>query len=186
MARKLKATAALREWTKQSKIRMVAAFGGRCAICQYSKCIKALEFHHLDPNEKDFHFNVRITNKTWPKICAELRKCVLLCANCHREVHHKVVKIPKDAPKFNEEYSDYHAKKDPSIMNRCPVCKELKMKYKITCSLSCAAKYKPSVNWENFNLEEFIQKGYTINEIADKIGVSAKTVSTKLSKMGLR
>lgn len=186
MVKRLKATAALREWTKQSKIRMAAAFGSKCAICSYSKCIQALEFHHIDPDEKDFHFNVRITHKSWPKICAELRKCVLLCANCHREVHNKITKIPNDAPKFNEEYSDYQAKNDPAIMNTCPVCKGSKMKYNITCSLSCAAKYRPSVDWSNINLEELIQKGYTTNQIADTIGVSAKTISTKLTKLGLK
>lgn len=186
MVHKLKATDALREWSKQSKLRMVAAFGSRCAICTYAKCIQALEFHHLDPNEKDFHFNVRVTHKSWPKICAELRKCVLLCANCHREVHNKLIDIPHDAPKFDEEYADYHSKNDPSTMNICPVCGVLKMAYNTTCSLSCAAKYRPDVDWSTINLEEMVKQGCTVHQIADIIGVSAKTVSTKLEKLGLR
>ena len=32
----------------------VDAFGGKCGICDYDKCVEALEFHHLDPSQKDF------------------------------------------------------------------------------------------------------------------------------------
>ena len=28
--------------------------GGKCIRCGYNKCLKALEFHHLDPSKKDF------------------------------------------------------------------------------------------------------------------------------------
>lgn len=59
--------------------------GGKCNICGYSRCIKALEFHHLDPSEKDFSLSV--VSKSFESIKPELDKCVLLCANCHREVH---------------------------------------------------------------------------------------------------
>lgn len=59
--------------------------GGKCAICGYNRCLLALEFHHLDPLEKDFSISSRMTS--WKAIVKELDKCVLLCANCHREVH---------------------------------------------------------------------------------------------------
>lgn len=66
------------------KERAVAYLGGRCNICGYDKCPSAFDFHHIDPTEKDFV----ISSKTsWEAIEPELRKCVLLCANCHREVH---------------------------------------------------------------------------------------------------
>lgn len=58
--------------------------GGRCQRCEYSKCIKALEFHHRDPTQKDFQI---CGIKAWSKVEQELQKCDLLCANCHREVH---------------------------------------------------------------------------------------------------
>ena len=58
--------------------------GGKCIVCGYNRCITALEFHHLDPSEKDF----AIGGKTiaWDKLKVELDKCVLVCANCHREI----------------------------------------------------------------------------------------------------
>lgn len=59
--------------------------GGSCARCGYNNCLKALEFHHLDPNKKDF----TISNDHFKLLDAveESKKCVLLCANCHRELH---------------------------------------------------------------------------------------------------
>ena len=60
-------------------------YGGKCMRCGYNKCIKALEFHHLDPSQKDF----TISNDHFKLIDAieESKKCIMLCANCHRELH---------------------------------------------------------------------------------------------------
>ena len=61
--------------------------GGKCVKCGYNKCIAALEFHHCNPAEKDFTIaNVKSYsfNET---IIKELDKCILVCSNCHREIH---------------------------------------------------------------------------------------------------
>jgi predicted HNH restriction endonuclease len=65
--------------------RVVAYLGGKCAICGYTYCTAALDAHHIDPLEKDFNISSRMTS--WKAIVRELDKCILLCANCHREVH---------------------------------------------------------------------------------------------------
>lgn len=56
-------------------------------MCGYSRCQAALEFHHLDPSEKDFGLSTNKTTKSLVKLIDELRKCILVCANCHREIH---------------------------------------------------------------------------------------------------
>lgn len=61
--------------------------GGKCQKCNYDKCNAALDFHHLDPNEKDFGIGEKGYTRSWEKIKIELDKCILLCANCHREIH---------------------------------------------------------------------------------------------------
>ena len=66
------------------KKRAVEAMGGKCQCCGYNKCLPALEFHHLDPSEKDFELSAKIS---WSQIEKELKKCVLLCSNCHKEAH---------------------------------------------------------------------------------------------------
>lgn len=60
--------------------------GGACLLCGYNKCSRALEFHHVNPEEKLFSISRDGNTRSWEKVKAELDKCVLLCANCHREV----------------------------------------------------------------------------------------------------
>lgn len=69
----------------KNKERAVELLGGKCIICGYNKCIRALEFHHLEAKNKEFSISANL-NKAWSKIEDELKKCVLVCANCHREV----------------------------------------------------------------------------------------------------
>lgn len=71
----------------QIKAQAVAYKGGKCSICGYDKCIQALEFHHLDTN-KDFGIGDNGYTRAWSKVKEELDKCILVCANCHREIHY--------------------------------------------------------------------------------------------------
>jgi DNA-binding CsgD family transcriptional regulator len=66
--------------------------GGKCIICNYNKCQGALEFHHLDPSIKDYNIS-RLWSYSWEIVEKELDKCVLLCANCHRELHAGLIKL---------------------------------------------------------------------------------------------
>jgi hypothetical protein len=60
--------------------------GGKCEKCGYHKCNRALEFHHLNSKEKEFTISgYKILS--WDKVKIELNKCILLCSNCHRELH---------------------------------------------------------------------------------------------------
>lgn len=61
--------------------------GGCCQVCGYNKCSRALEFHHLDPNTKEFGISKDGQTRGWTRVKKELDKCAILCANCHREVH---------------------------------------------------------------------------------------------------
>jgi predicted HNH restriction endonuclease len=61
--------------------------GGKCSICGYDKCSAALDFHHLNPLEKESKNDLR--NLSWDRLKIELDKCILVCANCHREIHFK-------------------------------------------------------------------------------------------------
>lgn len=68
--------------------------GGSCQICGYDRCKRALAFHHRDPLQKDFGLSARGLTRSWEKTKTELDKCVLVCTNCHMEVHEGLVKIP--------------------------------------------------------------------------------------------
>jgi hypothetical protein len=80
---------------------LVNTFGGRCQLCGYNRCLGALVFHHRDPSEKDFNISLfRKRNVDNFHLIRELEKCVMLCANCHAEVHaglwaDKLAEIPE-------------------------------------------------------------------------------------------
>ena len=76
------------DWRKRTKIRLVDCKGGKCVKCGYNKSVKALEFHHLNPNEKDF----TISGKSWSfeRLKNEVDKCILVCSNCHIEIHEEI------------------------------------------------------------------------------------------------
>ena len=73
--------------------------GGKCVFCGYDKCNDALDFHHLNSKEKEFGLSVRGLTRSWEKIKEELDKCILVCANCHRELHAENSQLSKETLK---------------------------------------------------------------------------------------
>lgn len=61
--------------------------GGKYIFCGYNRCQAALDFHHLDPTKKDFGISMDGITRAWKRVQNELDKCVLVCSNCHREIH---------------------------------------------------------------------------------------------------
>jgi hypothetical protein len=82
----------VKTFRKRTKEKAVEYKGGKCNICNYDRCVSALEFHHLEPSKKDFTLSQSM-NTAWNKIEEELDKCILVCANCHREIHEGIIKI---------------------------------------------------------------------------------------------
>ena len=70
----------------KKKEKLVKLLGGKCKLCGYKKYIGALDFHHTNPKNKSFAVSVRGLSYGWNKILREVRKCTLLCKNCHTEV----------------------------------------------------------------------------------------------------
>lgn len=66
----------------RAKVRAIEYLGGSCVDCGYNKSIAPLQFHHLDPAQKEFNIG-RYLGSSWATVLEELKKCVLLCANCH-------------------------------------------------------------------------------------------------------
>jgi len=64
--------------------------GGKCEVCGYDRCVEALEFHHRDLSEKEFGISAKGYSRSWKAVMKELDKCILVCANCHRELHAKL------------------------------------------------------------------------------------------------
>jgi hypothetical protein len=73
---------------RRNKEKLIALHGGCCVVCGYNKCRGALSFHHLKPEEKSFGLSAEnLHNRSWDDILDEWKKCVLVCLNCHMEIH---------------------------------------------------------------------------------------------------
>src|SRR3989344_8353294 len=70
--------------------------GGKCNICGYNKYAGALDFHHIDEKTKKFDLSSKGLTRSWEKTKVEVEKCLLLCANCHREIHAGLVQLPTE------------------------------------------------------------------------------------------
>ena len=72
---------------KENKLWAVEFLGGACSRCKGSFPLPCYDFHHKDPKEKD-NFPCRLLQGSREKLRAEIEKCELVCANCHRIIHH--------------------------------------------------------------------------------------------------
>ena len=90
-------------FVRRRKSNLAQVLGGKCILCGFDKFQEALEFHHVNPEEKDF----TLTSSNMKNLAdqlVELRKCVLVCANCHRGIHANYYTVPENWQSyFNEE-----------------------------------------------------------------------------------
>lgn len=75
----------IKNYRQNRKQLLVDCLGGKCAKCGYDSCLAALDFHHINPLNKDFSLSRSIQDLD--KCIKEVKKCVLLCCRCHRELH---------------------------------------------------------------------------------------------------
>lgn len=80
---------------RRKKIREMAIeyLGGKCCLCGYHRCSAALDFHHQDERTKKFGLSQDGLTRSWEKTRKELEKCILVCANCHREIHAGILQL---------------------------------------------------------------------------------------------
>jgi hypothetical protein len=85
---------ACRQSLRLNKVKQKAIeyMGGKCLVCGYDKSTASLDFHHLDETTKEFGFSGNY-NISWTRFQKELDKCVLVCANCHREIHCGIIQL---------------------------------------------------------------------------------------------
>ncbi len=103
---------------KSRKKKAVEILGGKCARCGYNRNLSALDFHHLEPEKKEFNWN-RASKQPWPIVIKELEKCICLCKNCHAEIHNPSLnydEVSSDAANIQLV--------QPKMLSsgKCPVC----------------------------------------------------------------
>jgi hypothetical protein len=161
------------KWRRSAKLRMVEAFGGICCLCKKVYPQELFEFHHLDPKEKSFSLGngIRSNCIAWEKIVDELRKCVMVCANCHRMVEYGYEKLPPDVMRFNESYREY---KKPRY-DIC-TCGKPKLKRKKYCSTKCYNLHQRRSDWPTEEEMRYLITEYSLVKIAKIFSVNYNTV----------
>lgn len=92
----------VKNYRTRLKERIVYVMGAKCQCCGYNRLNSALELHHLDSQEKEFTLGTN-TNISWASARKEIQKCVLVCANCHREIHAGLINSEILQSSFSEE-----------------------------------------------------------------------------------
>ena len=67
--------------------------GGKCESCGFDKSLPALDWHHVNPAEKDFTISAR-RGINIEALREEIKKCVLVCKNCHAMIHNNQIPCP--------------------------------------------------------------------------------------------
>lgn len=183
-----KSSEAVKEWRKNTKAKMIVCMGSKCQICGYSKSSNALEFHHITPKEKKFSLSsIRGNPTNWENIKQELAKCILLCSNCHKEVHENLTTLPETYQKFDEQLLKQEENKHlikQAEQTFCPVCGKQKQNEYITCSKQCSAKRANSFDWSKYDIVDMIEnKKMPKTQIAKIIGCSDVAVTKKYKKL---
>lgn len=131
---------------KRQKQNIIYVMGGKCFCCGYNKCNNALELHHLNPKEKDFTFSDN-NCRAWNKVVAELPKTILVCANCHREIHANLIDAEKLKSSFDQSKANEISQKVEQTKKGIYFCKDCGSKITpgATYCSACYAKNRQTV-----------------------------------------
>lgn len=164
------------------KMELVESMGGKCCRCGYDKNYAALEFHHINPEEKSFQLDARrIANTSKELLLEEAKKCLLLCSNCHHELHNPDCgkdNVDEEYKNFDKKFSIYRGKRETI----CPVCGKAfdYVKGKLYCSKECREKDK------NYPPKEEVVRKYSElksqQKVADYFGLTRKIIINILKK----
>jgi len=161
----------------------VSLLGGKCMVCGYSKSLAALHFHHV--RDKKFLISSSKT-RAWNLVLEELRKCILLCANCHAEVHVGQLDVSSISPfALNDEEAKnaYKTKVSRDYVVNC-ACGKPKGRYTERCR-HCAAARRDKIQWPT--KEELSKLVYELptSRLAQQLGVSDRAIGKRCKSLGI-
>jgi hypothetical protein len=81
-------------YRRNIKKKLVAYKEGKCKICGYNRCDWSMDFHHRDSSKKEFNVSHKGRTISFKKLLTEVDKCILVCKNCHGEIHAGLISIP--------------------------------------------------------------------------------------------
>lgn len=112
------------DYRRKRKMDLLQVAGNKCNLCGYNKAVSALEFHHIDPSQKNYGIASKGTCHSIQKDLLELKKCILVCSNCHREIHENQYSQQDLWEKqfYDEEYANKLTTLKKDIILYCSQC----------------------------------------------------------------
>lgn len=166
----------IKSYRQRTKERVIYVMGGKCAVCSYAKCNSALEAHHIEPSIKNFTISTNL-NKAWKTISKELRKCTLVCSNCHREIHEGLITSPPssfDLNRNNEVIEEINSIKK-TTHNYCVDCETIIVREATRC-VSCHGKNSRITDRPSRKELKQMIRAMSFVSIGKKYGVSCNAV----------
>ena len=161
-----------RQARKQVKTLLVEAFGSRCCYCGEIFPIEVFDFHHISTETKFFDIAQGISKHvSWEKLIKEAEKCVMLCANCHRMVHHK--HLISDCMTYYEKPTFSQR----GLNKRCKNCSKFIFDNMTFCSRQCIHIYlkRHSTISAEILLNLYDECGKSYTKLSKILNVSANT-----------
>lgn len=162
---------------RRKKKKAIEYAGGKCSICGYDRCQAALEFHHPDPKGKEADPSQSVYLWSWKRAKIEIDKCLLVCSNCHREIHYGLCKEEKLERKIR-----------PTCRVLCPVCNlefQTKDENQVFCTHKCAQVSSRRVERPDKKTLDSDIKEMSWLSVGHKYGVSDNAVRKWARSYGL-
>lgn len=167
-------------FVKNRKSNLISLFDNKCCLCGFDAFQEALDFHHVNPEEKELSLSSNMM-VSLDKQIAEARKCVLLCANCHRGVHGGYYQIPANYQQFfNEEQAAFLIQRNNEIKNgkkhycqRCGILLNDNTTYCIDCGHIVQRKVENRPEREEL---KYLIRHFPFTQIGKKYGVTDNAI----------
>lgn len=169
-------------FVKRRKANLIKVFHSKCCICGFDSFQEALEFHHIDPSQKEFGItDSGAVTKALEKQLQEMRKCILVCANCHRGIHSGHLKAPDDYEKFFDvEIADLLLQELDEIKHGqkhyCQRCGKEIVKTTATHCFDCAKLIQRKVDRPPRDELKSLIRSTPFTQIASRFGVSDSAI----------
>jgi hypothetical protein len=160
------------------KLECVKYKGGKCEICGYDKCVYALEFHHSNPEKKEFNIS-RIKSTIFSiRIKTELDKCTMLCSNCHREEHYGDAESYESLTLVSDIYDVERGKGRKTYF--CVDCNTRISGAKATRCRKCHLKTTEVITWPSVEEIRKLLKTNSYRGVGRILGVSDNAIKKRL------